>query len=247
MLRTFNMGIGLILVVGADDADRWCCATCRGGSGGRGGHRRDRVRRGRGHATDDRRSPGSHRTRRRLDRGADLGARQQPSGADRRHRERAAEGPYRSRDFEPACGRRAGPGGGGRHRHAGPRSPLVRVARRLRSRAWRRRCAQRHVRLVCLAGFMRLVGAPLLDAFPNAILNIHPSLLPAFPGVDAQRQALEHGVWFTGATVHLVTGSSTTGRSSARPRAGRTRRHGRDAVEPHPRRGTSPVSARGAN
>src|SRR5207342_2777066 len=63
----------------------------------------------------------------------------------------------------------------------------------------------RGVRLVCLAGFMRLVGAPLLDAFPNAILNIHPSLLPAFPGVDAQRQALEHGVCFSGATVHLVT------------------------------------------
>jgi phosphoribosylglycinamide formyltransferase-1 len=64
---------------------------------------------------------------------------------------------------------------------------------------------ERRVRLVCLAGFMRLVGTPLLDAFPNAILNIHPSLLPAFPGVDAQRQALEHGVCFSGATVHLVT------------------------------------------
>lgn len=63
----------------------------------------------------------------------------------------------------------------------------------------------RNVRLVCLAGFMRLVGAPLLDAFPNRILNIHPSLLPAFPGVDAQRQALEHGVRISGATVHLVT------------------------------------------
>jgi phosphoribosylglycinamide formyltransferase-1 len=63
----------------------------------------------------------------------------------------------------------------------------------------------RGVALVCLAGFMRLVGAPLLDAFPNAILNVHPSLLPAFPGVDAQRQALEHGVKITGATVHIVT------------------------------------------
>ena len=52
---------------------------------------------------------------------------------------------------------------------------------------------------------MRLVGAPLLDAFPNAILNIHPSLLPAFPGVDAQRQAIEHGVKVSGVTVHLVT------------------------------------------
>jgi phosphoribosylglycinamide formyltransferase-1 len=63
---------------------------------------------------------------------------------------------------------------------------------------------KRAVSLVCLAGFMRLVGAPLLEAFPNAILNVHPSLLPAFPGVDAQRQALEHGVRITGCTVHLV-------------------------------------------
>src|SRR5205085_10136699 len=63
----------------------------------------------------------------------------------------------------------------------------------------------RRVSLVCLAGFMRLVGQPLLDAFPNRILNIHPSLLPAFPGLDAQRQALDHGACVTGATVHLVT------------------------------------------
>jgi len=63
----------------------------------------------------------------------------------------------------------------------------------------------RGVDLVCLAGFLRLVGPPLLDAFPNRVLNIHPSLLPSFPGLDAQRQALEHGVRITGATVHLVT------------------------------------------
>jgi len=63
----------------------------------------------------------------------------------------------------------------------------------------------RNVDLVCLAGFMRLVGRPLLDAFPQRILNIHPSLLPAFPGLDAQRQALEHGVRVAGATVHFVT------------------------------------------
>jgi phosphoribosylglycinamide formyltransferase-1 len=63
----------------------------------------------------------------------------------------------------------------------------------------------RGVSLVCLAGFMRLVGAPLLEAFPDRILNVHPSLLPAFPGVDAQRQALEHGVKVAGASVHLVT------------------------------------------
>jgi phosphoribosylglycinamide formyltransferase 1 len=63
----------------------------------------------------------------------------------------------------------------------------------------------RSVRLICLAGFMRLVGSPMLDAFPHAILNVHPSLLPAFPGVDAQRQALAHGVKVSGATVHLVS------------------------------------------
>jgi phosphoribosylglycinamide formyltransferase-1 len=69
----------------------------------------------------------------------------------------------------------------------------------------------RQVDLICLAGFMRLVGARLLDAFPNAVLNIHPSLLPAFPGVDAQQQALRHGVKVTGATVHLVTGELDAG------------------------------------
>ena len=63
----------------------------------------------------------------------------------------------------------------------------------------------RNVGLVCLAGFMRLVGAPLLRAFPDSVLNIHPSLLPAFPGLEAQRQAVEHGVRVSGATVHLVT------------------------------------------
>jgi phosphoribosylglycinamide formyltransferase-1 len=68
-----------------------------------------------------------------------------------------------------------------------------------------RELKSRGVELVCLAGFMRLVGARLLDAFPDAVLNIHPSLLPAFPGLEAQRQAFEHGVKVTGATVHLVT------------------------------------------
>jgi len=63
----------------------------------------------------------------------------------------------------------------------------------------------RRVELVCLAGFMRLLGPAFCAAFPNAILNVHPSLLPAFPGVDAQRQALEHGVGVTGVTVHFVT------------------------------------------
>lgn len=68
-----------------------------------------------------------------------------------------------------------------------------------------RELSARNVGLVCLAGFMRLVGAGLLEAFPHRVLNVHPSLLPAFPGVEAQRQALDHGVKVSGATVHLVT------------------------------------------
>jgi phosphoribosylglycinamide formyltransferase-1 len=63
----------------------------------------------------------------------------------------------------------------------------------------------RGVDLVCLAGFLRRAGAPLIDAFPAAIVNIHPSLLPSFPGLEAQRQAIEHGVKVSGATVHFVT------------------------------------------
>src|SRR6185369_330507 len=63
---------------------------------------------------------------------------------------------------------------------------------------------RRDVDLVCLAGYMRLLGSFFVRSYENRILNIHPSLLPAFPGVDAQRQALEHGVRITGCTVHLV-------------------------------------------
>jgi phosphoribosylglycinamide formyltransferase-1 len=63
---------------------------------------------------------------------------------------------------------------------------------------------RRAVSLVCLAGYMRLLGSLFVRSFEHRILNIHPSLLPAFPGIDAQRQALDHGVKITGCTVHLV-------------------------------------------
>lgn len=67
------------------------------------------------------------------------------------------------------------------------------------------------VNLVCLAGFMRLVKKPLLDAFPSSILNIHPSLLPAFPGLEAWKQAIHAGVSESGVTVHLVDSGMDTG------------------------------------
>jgi len=70
---------------------------------------------------------------------------------------------------------------------------------------------QRSVDLVCLAGFMRVFSPVMIEAFPNRILNIHPSLLPSFPGIDAQRQAFEHGVKCAGVTVHLVTNDLDAG------------------------------------
>ena len=60
------------------------------------------------------------------------------------------------------------------------------------------------VDLVCLAGYMRIVSAPFVAAFPNRILNVHPSLLPSFPGLDAQAQALEFGAKVAGCTIHFV-------------------------------------------
>lgn len=78
-------------------------------------------------------------------------------------------------------------------------------------RALVRELQSREVGLVCLAGFMRIVGASLIDAYPNAILNIHPALLPSFTGVNAPRQAIDHGVKISGVTVHLVTSDLDAG------------------------------------
>jgi phosphoribosylglycinamide formyltransferase-1 len=63
---------------------------------------------------------------------------------------------------------------------------------------------ERRVDLVCLAGYLRLLSSSFIEAFRHRILNIHPSLLPSFPGLDAQQQAIEHGVKWTGCTVHFV-------------------------------------------
>ncbi len=65
--------------------------------------------------------------------------------------------------------------------------------------------------LVVLAGYMRLVGETLLQAYPNQVVNIHPALLPSFPGLHAQRQAVEYGVKYSGCTVHFVDGGMDTG------------------------------------
>jgi phosphoribosylglycinamide formyltransferase-1 len=67
------------------------------------------------------------------------------------------------------------------------------------------------VELVCLAGYMRLLSPYFVAAFPGRILNVHPSLLPAFPGLEAQKQALDHGVKYSGCTVHFVDESLDAG------------------------------------
>lgn len=79
------------------------------------------------------------------------------------------------------------------------------------SAALTERLLAKQVDLVCLAGFMRLVKKPMLDAFPNRIMNIHPSLLPSFPGLAAQQQALDYGVKVAGCTVHFVTAGMDEG------------------------------------
>jgi phosphoribosylglycinamide formyltransferase-1 len=67
------------------------------------------------------------------------------------------------------------------------------------------------VQLVCLAGYMRIVGRVILDAFPNMVINIHPALLPAFPGLHGQQQAWDYGVKYSGCTVHFVDEGMDTG------------------------------------
>ena len=83
-----------------------------------------------------------------------------------------------------------------------PEQAQVETARRLQAAG---------VELVCLAGFLRLVKRPLLDAFPNRILNIHPALLPAFPGLESWKQALDAGAKEAGCTVHFVDEGMDTG------------------------------------
>ena len=74
------------------------------------------------------------------------------------------------------------------------------------------------VEVVCLAGYLRLVGSSFVRTYAHRILNIHPALLPAFPGLDAQQQAADHGVRISGATVHFVDEELEIGRASCRER-----------------------------
>jgi phosphoribosylglycinamide formyltransferase-1 len=101
-----------------------------------------------------------------------------------------------------------------RARHAGV--PAIVQDHRGRSREEHDLALVEHLRahavdLVCLAGYMRLLSPVLLRAYPGRVLNVHPSLLPSFPGLEAQRQAWDHGVKVTGATVHLVDEGLDTG------------------------------------
>lgn len=94
--------------------------------------------------------------------------------------------------------------------------PAIVQDHRGRSREEHDRALVDHLRahavdLVCLAGYMRLLSPVLLRAYPGRVLNVHPSLLPSFPGLEAQRQAWEHGVKVSGATVHLVDEGLDTG------------------------------------
>ena len=76
---------------------------------------------------------------------------------------------------------------------------------------WRDWLAERGARLVVLAGYMELLGAPFLERFPGAVINVHPSLLPAFPGLRAIEQALDYGVKVFGVTVHFVDAGVDSG------------------------------------
>lgn len=120
---------------------------------------------------------------------------------------RASTGPLRNAEISIVISNRADAPGIAAARARGFLTEVIKSEGRKRAEhdAAMLACLQReNVDLVCLAGYMRLLSPQFVAAFPQRILNIHPSLLPAFPGLDAQRQALAYGVHFTGCTVHFV-------------------------------------------
>lgn len=120
---------------------------------------------------------------------------------------RASTGPLRNAEISIVISNRADAPGIAAARTRGFLTEIIKSEGRKRAEhdAAMLACLQReNVDLVCLAGYMRLLSPQFVAAFPQRILNIHPSLLPSFPGLDAQRQALAYGVHFTGCTVHFV-------------------------------------------
>lgn len=120
---------------------------------------------------------------------------------------RASTGPLRNAEISIVISNRADAPGIAAARTRGFLTEVIKSEGRKRAEhdAAMLACLQReNVDLVCLAGYMRLLSPQFVAAFPQRILNIHPSLLPSFPGLDAQRQALAYGVHFTGCTVHFV-------------------------------------------
>ncbi|MHB8301868.1 MAG: phosphoribosylglycinamide formyltransferase [Acidobacteriaceae bacterium] len=121
--------------------------------------------------------------------------------------DKAEAGPLRSAQIAVAISNRADAPGIAAASERGLSTAIIeaRGRKRVEQDAETVACLRQHgVELVCLAGYMRLLSPQFVAAFPQRILNIHPSLLPAFPGLDAQRQALEYGARVTGCTVHFV-------------------------------------------
>jgi phosphoribosylglycinamide formyltransferase-1 len=130
--------------------------------------------------------------------------------------EKIREGRLRAECSLVISDREAGAGGLAVARAMGFKAELIQKRKDESREAFDRRLAERikkeNPTLVVCAGYLRILSEPMLAAFPQRIVNIHPSLLPAFPGLRAQKQALDYGVKVTGCTIHLVDAGVDTGK-----------------------------------